>query len=79
MSVLLEETLDEEINVEFGYSKHDFCNKETNISRNGHSKKMMYTSYGNMDVAIPRDHNVGYEPAAHTKISEHSHAAGHGR
>lgn len=53
MSVLLEGALDEELNEELGYSKYDYCNKETDSSRNGHSKETMHTSYGDMDVAIP--------------------------
>ena len=31
-------------------------------SRNGHSRKTMHTSYGDMNVAIPRDRNGEYEP-----------------
>ena len=48
MSVLLEGALDEELNEELGYSKYDYRNKETDNSRNGHSKKTMRTSYGDM-------------------------------
>ena len=62
MSVLLEGVLDEELNEELGYSKYDYRNKETDNSRNGHSKKTMHTSYGDMDVAIPRDRKGEYEP-----------------
>lgn len=62
MSVLLEGVLDEELNEELGYSKYDYRNKNTDNSRNGHSKKTMYTGYGNMDVSIPRDRNGEYEP-----------------
>ncbi len=54
MSVLLEGALDEELNEELGYSKYDCRNKETDNTRNGHSNKTMHTSYGDMDVAIPR-------------------------
>ena len=57
MSVLLEGALDEEL----GYSKCDYRNKETDNSRNGHSSKTMHTSYGDMDVAIPRDRNGVYD------------------
>ena len=39
MSILLEGVLDEELNEELGYSKYDYRNKETDNSRNGHSKK----------------------------------------
>ena len=62
MSVLLEGTLDEEFDEELGYSKYDYRNKETDNSRNGHSSKTMHTSYGDMDIAIPRDRNGEYEP-----------------
>ena len=62
MSVLLEGALDEELNEEMGYSKYDYRNKETDNSRNGHSKKTMRTSYGDMDIAIPRDRKGEYEP-----------------
>ena len=58
MSVLLEGALDEELNEELGYSKYDYRNKETDNSRNGHSKKTMRTSYGDIDIAIPRDRSV---------------------
>ena len=59
MSVILEGALDEELDEELGYSKYDYRNKETDNSRNGHSSKTMHTSYGDMDVAIPREI---YEP-----------------
>ena len=62
MSVILEGALDEELDEELGYSKYDSRNKETDNSRNGHSSKTMHTSYGDMDVAIPRDRNGDYEP-----------------
>ena len=48
MSVLLEGALDEELNEELGYSKYNYRNKETDDSRNGHSKKTMRTSYGDI-------------------------------
>ncbi len=51
MSVLLEGALDEELDEELGYSKYDYRNKETDNSRNGHYKKTMHTSYGDMDIS----------------------------
>lgn len=62
MSVLLEGALDEELNEDLGYSRYDYRNKDTDNSRNGHSSKTMHTSYGDMDVAIPRDRNGDFEP-----------------
>lgn len=62
MSVILEGALDEELNEELGYSRYDYRNKDTNNSRNGHSGKNMHTSYGDMEIAVPRDRNGEYEP-----------------
>ena len=53
MSVLLEGALDEELNEELGYSKYDYRNKETDNSRNGHSRKTMRTSYGIWTLQYP--------------------------
>ena len=39
MSIILEGALDEELDEDLGYSKYDYRNKETDNSRNGHSKK----------------------------------------
>ena len=58
MSVLLEGVLDQEL----GYLKYDYRNKDTDNSRNGHSTKTMHTSYGDMEMAVPRDCNGDYEP-----------------
>ena len=62
ISVILEGALDEEMNEELGYSKYDYWNKETDNSRNGYSKKTMHTSYGDMNLDIPRDRKGEFEP-----------------
>ena len=62
MSVLLQGVLDEELDEGLGYSKYDYRNKDTDNSRNGHSKKNMHTSYGDMQMAVPRDRSGDYEP-----------------
>ncbi len=62
MSVLLEGVLDEKLDEKLGYSKYDYRNKDTDNSRNGHSKKIMHTSYGDMEMTVPRDRNGDYEP-----------------
>jgi transposase-like protein len=54
MSVILEGVLDGEMDQELGYSKYDYKNKHTDNSRNGHSQKTMHTSYGDMEIDIPR-------------------------
>lgn len=62
MSVLLEGALDGELDEALGYSKYDYKNKDTGNSRNGHSKKTMHTSYGDVDINIPRDRAGEFEP-----------------
>ena len=62
MSVILEGTLDEELDQELGYSKYDYRNKETEDSRNGHSPKTVTSSMGEIDLDIPRDRQGSFEP-----------------
>ena len=58
MSIILEGALDQELDEELGYSKYDYRNKETDNSRNGYSQKTLHTSYGDMEIDIPRDRKV---------------------
>ena len=58
----MEEGLEAELTEELGYSKYDYKNKETENSRNGHSSKKLRTSYGEVDVSIPRDRKGEFEP-----------------
>ena len=62
MSIILEGVLDQEMDEELGYSRYDYRNKETDNSRNGHSQKTMHTSYGDMEIDIPRDRKGEFEP-----------------
>lgn len=58
----MENGLDAELDEELGYSKYDYKNKDTDNSRNGHSKKTLRTSFGNVDVSVPRDRKGEFEP-----------------
>ena len=69
MSALIEGTLDGELDDTLGYDRYDYENKETDNSRNGHSKKTMHTSYGDMEVEIPRDRKGEYTPQLIPKYS----------
>lgn len=60
MSIILEGALEQELDEELGYSKYDYRNKDTNNSRNGHSQKTMHTSYGDMEIDIPRCYPLDY-------------------
>ena len=62
VAAALEGGLEAELDEELGYSKYDYRNKETNNSRNGYSKKTMKTSFGDIDIDIPRDRNGDFEP-----------------
>ena len=62
MSIILEGAPDQEMDEELGYSRYDYRNKETDNSRNGHSQKTMHTSYGDMEIDIPRDRKGKFEP-----------------
>ena len=58
----MEKGLDAELEGELGYSKYDYRNKETNNSRNGHSSKTLRTSFGDVEVSVPRDRKSEFEP-----------------
>lgn len=73
MSVLLEGALDGELDEALGYSKYDYKNKDTGNSRNGHSQKTMHTSYGDVDINIPRDRAGEFEPQLIKSIRIPSH------
>jgi transposase-like protein len=55
-------SLEGELEDELGYAKYDTKNKETDNSRNGYGDKTLHTSYGDVDVKIPRDRQGDYEP-----------------
>ena len=58
----MENGLDAELDDELGYSKYDYHNKDTDNSRNGYSSKTLRTSFGDVDVSIPRDRKGEFEP-----------------
>ena len=58
----MENGLEAELDDELGYSKYDYKNKDTDNSRNGHSGKKLRTSFGDVEVAVPRDRKGEFEP-----------------
>ena len=70
----MENGLESELDEELGYSKYDYRNKATDNSRNGTSSKTLRTSFGDVEVAIPRDRQGEFEPQLlkknQTSISE---------
>lgn len=59
---VLQEALEEEMNHELGYTRYDWKNKETDNSRNGHTKKTVKGKFGHITLDIPRDANGEFEP-----------------
>ena len=59
---ILENGLEAELDEELGYSKYDYHNKDTDNSWHGHSTKTMKTSFGEVDIDVPRDRKRKFEP-----------------
>ena len=57
----MEDGLETELDDELGYSRYDYCNKNTENRRNGHSSKTLRTSFGDVEVAVPRDRKGEFE------------------
>ena len=58
----MENGLEAELEDELGYSRYDYRNKATDNSRNGHSSKTLRTSFGDVEVSVPRDRKGEFEP-----------------
>ena len=55
-------SLECELDDELGYDRYDVENKETDNSRNGFGHKTLQTSYGDVDIKVPRDRQGDYDP-----------------
>ena len=58
----MESGLDAEMDEQLGYDRYDVQGKETDDSRNGHSKKTLRTSFGDTTIQIPRDRKGEFDP-----------------
>ena len=61
----MENGLESELEEKLGYRKYDYRQKAesgSDNSRNGHSKKMLKTSMGSVEIDVPRDRNGEFEP-----------------
>ena len=54
--------LDVELDDELGYSRYGYKTKDTDNSRNGHSSKTLRTSFGDVEISVPRDRKGEFEP-----------------
>ena len=58
----MENGLEAELDDSLGYGKYDYKNKDTDNSRNGHSRKNLRTSFGDVEISVPRDRKGEFEP-----------------
>jgi transposase-like protein len=58
----LQAMLEAEMAEHLGYKKHEAKGKNSGNSRNGHSEKLLRTSFGYTPLQIPRDRNSDFEP-----------------
>lgn len=58
----MENSLEAELDDQLGYSRYDYKNKDTDNSRNGYSSKTLRTSFGDVEVSVPRDRKSEFEP-----------------
>ena len=70
----MENGLQSELDDELGYARYDQSEKATDNSRNGYSSKTLKTSFGDAEIAIPRDRKGEFDPQIlkknQTSISE---------
>lgn len=59
---ILQTTLEAELETTLGYAKYDQRNKETTNSRNGTYSKQVQSTFGNINLEIPRDRDGEHEP-----------------
>lgn len=63
----LQGMLSAELDDHLGYEKYDTENKDTDNSRNGHSKKTLRSEYGQIEIDVPRDRKGEFVPKAVAK------------
>ena len=62
IGAFLENGLEGELDDHLGYTKYDYRNKSTDNCRNGTSSKKLKSSYGEIDIDVPRDRKAEFEP-----------------
>lgn len=58
----MENDIEAEMEDSLGYGKYDYGNKSTDNNRNGYSKKNLRTSFGDVEISVPRDRKGKFEP-----------------
>ena len=66
---ILEEMLEAEFSTQLGHEKYEYTNEPKTNYRNGHTKKTVKSSMGEIQLDIPRDRNNEFEPIVVPKNS----------
>lgn len=61
---MFEALLQGEMDSHLGYESNDHSSKQTSNRRNGYSRKTVKTTYGDVDISVPRDRDASFEPQA---------------
>ena len=69
----LQEALEAELDTELGYPKNAQRPENTGNRRNGHTKKTVRSSQGEVELSVPRDRTGDFEPAI---VKKHQKDAG---
>lgn len=59
---MVEQLLEKEMDEHIGYTKHAIEGHNSGNSRNGKNTKIVQSSYGPVDIEVPRDRNSEFEP-----------------
>ena len=59
---MFEAMLQGEMDEHLGYSSNDHGSQKTKNRRNGYTQKKVKSSYGELEIAVPRDRESSFEP-----------------
>jgi transposase-like protein len=59
---MVEKMLEQEMEEHLGYQKHERASQGAGNSRNGKTRKTVRSSYGPIEMEVPRDRNSDFEP-----------------
>ena len=64
---MFEAMLQGEMDEHLGYASNDHGSKKTTNRRNGYTQKKVKSSYGDLEIAVPRDRESSFEPQVSPK------------
>ena len=62
MGGTIQEMLESELDEELGYAKHEQTEAPKSNYRNGHKRKKLKSTMGEIEISVPQDRNSEFEP-----------------